>query len=159
MSYSQKYCLVNFLGDYDIGYEFDMKNWPLHVTLAGVFAINRLDSEIDRKLGYLASSINSFDIVADKESVLGITPVVLFQEILEITDLHFKLVELLETNGAIFNTPEFLKDGFIPHSTIQASSRIELEKTYSVSSISLVDMYPASNWQKRKVIGNYTLKD
>src|SRR3954470_2674366 len=37
--FSQKYVLAHIIKDLPDGFEYSMKQWPLHVTLADVFAI------------------------------------------------------------------------------------------------------------------------
>lgn len=40
MIYSQRYALVAFFEPLEVDVEFEMSDWPLHVTLADVFSIN-----------------------------------------------------------------------------------------------------------------------
>ena len=49
MNYSQKYTLVTFIKPLEVGASFDMVDWPLHITLADVFAID-LSTDIERQL-------------------------------------------------------------------------------------------------------------
>lgn len=119
MSYSQKYTLVHFLTPLQDGAEFHMTDWPLHITLADVFAIDRHATNIDTKLTALASRTQAVKAVVVDDSVLGTTPIVLLAKTAPLQQLHSNIVALLEESGAVFNNPEFTKDGFLPHSTIQ----------------------------------------
>jgi 2'-5' RNA ligase len=49
-SFSQKDTLVHMIGDLPDGHEYSMKDWPLHVTLADVFAIQGDPSDLLKKL-------------------------------------------------------------------------------------------------------------
>lgn len=40
MPHSQNYCLVHFVDSVDEGYQFDMSEWPLDVTVADVGTID-----------------------------------------------------------------------------------------------------------------------
>lgn len=157
MHYTQKYCLVSFINPIEIGTEFSMENWPLHVTLADVFAIDLLHTEIELKLNILLSDKPVVKIFANQEVILGTTKVVLLDKTSEIIDLHLSLIELLEKNGAFFNSPEHIKSGFIPHCTIQKSERLNKGDRISIDRISLVDMYPDQDWQQRRVLKTFDL--
>jgi 2'-5' RNA ligase len=157
MQYSQKYCLVSFLEPQKVGDGFDMSEWPLHITLADVFAIDREESRIDEKLRDLLAEQPAVTITAINEATLGTIPVVLVEKTDELTSLHYCILDLLLSNGAIFNTPAFTGDGFLPHSTIQRSGRLQPGDVDSIRTISLVDMFPDDNWQHRKVLGVYLL--
>lgn len=158
MSYSQKYCLVSFIQPCADGTEFNMTDWPLHLTLADAFSINLKSTRIESKLAKLLSNKQAFTILADKETILGNTKVMLINNCDDLSALHNHVVDLLETNGATFNTPKFVRDGFLPHCTVQKSARLYLGDEIKVHSVALIDMFPDQNWQQRKVIRTYKLK-
>jgi hypothetical protein len=156
MPYSQKYCLVHFVDLVDKEYQFDMSDWPVHITIADVFAI---DTNIEPRLSHLCSKSTPFTITATDDLLLGEMPVMLFDESPELLQLHMRLVSLLEANGVKFNHPEFTKAGFIAHSTIQRGRRLHSGDQINVDSLSLIDMFPDSDWQQRKVIASFKLKN
>jgi 2'-5' RNA ligase len=158
MIYSQKYCLVHFISPVDTGAQFNMSEWPLHITLADVFAVDRQNTTIDIELESLCKQQSSITIAALDDSKLGETPVVLLHNTSELFKFHSELVSTLEHHGAIFNTPAFTMKGFIPHSTIQDNGRIEIGQEITIDSISLVDMFPDSDWEQRKVLATLNLK-
>jgi len=158
MTYSQKYTLIHFISPVDVGDQFHMSEWPLHITLADVFAIDHSSSDIDRKLNELLENTLPVKTAAAKDVVLGQTPVVLIEKNQHLMSLHAKIVNLLEANGAVFNTPEFTHEGFLPHSTIQSGQRLIENDTVNIDSISLVDMFPNSDWRLRKVLATFKLK-
>lgn len=152
MTYSQKYCLVYFLKHVEVGTEFAMTDWPLHVTLADVFAIDLKATNIESRLAALAEKLHPVTVVADTETTLGSTRVVLLQKSVELIELHNNVMDLLENNGAVFNTPGFTRGGFIPHCTIQSSGRLYSGDKLTINSLALVDMFPGGDWQRRRLI-------
>lgn len=159
MTYSQKYCIVSFLEPKVIGDEFDMSEWPLHITLADVFAIERSSSGIDIKIGQLADKICAFVVTAAQPDKLGETSVILIEKNANLLKLHDDVMNLLESNGAVFNTPEFARNGFLPHCTIQKSGYLHQGETARTTNLTLVDMFPNKDWKRRKVIGVFDLRD
>lgn len=157
MTYSQKYTLVHFIHPVSIGTEFDMYHSPLHTTIADVFAIEREQTSIDKKLAALLASNKPAESYATNESILGTTHVTLLQKTEPLLRLHNDVVDLLENNGAVFNTPEFTRSGFLPHVTIQQNERISPEEKVIIDSVSLIDMFPDGNWQQRKVLATFFL--
>lgn len=153
MTYSQKYCLVYFVGSVGVGDEFVMTDWPLHVTLADIFAIDLKSSNIESKIMALAENLHPVQVVANADAILGTAHVVMLQKSSELTELHKCIMDLLERNGATFNTPEFTRDGFLPHCTIQPSGRLYAGDELTIDSVALVDMFPGGDWQHRRIIG------
>jgi 2'-5' RNA ligase len=135
-----------------------MTDWPLHITLADTFAIERQPTDIDSKLATFASERKSFSVSALGDSVLGSTPVVLLGNTKSLVRLHGELITLLEENGAVFNNPEFTKTGFIAHSSIQQNGRLQIGDEACIDSISLIDMFPNEDWQQRRVLATFKFK-
>ncbi len=159
MIYSQKYCLVHFIEPISIGDVFQMADWPLHITLADVFAIDRTANNIDTKLKELLSTQPPVTVIAMQEAVLGTAEVVLLRNDKSILNLHEGIVRLLKANSATFNTPEFTLSGFLPHSTIQSSGRLHEGDGAIIDSITLIDMFPDEDWQRRKVLNTFKLRE
>ena len=155
MKYSQKYSIVGFLEHQSNGSEFAMSNWPLHITFADVFAIDRRNTDIDEKMRKALLEQEPITINPKQQAKLGNTAVVLVENTDEIRRLHALIINLLEQNGAVFNTPAFIKDGYLPHCTIQESG--ELHQPVKITEVSLIDMFPDNDWQQRKVIANFEL--
>ena len=157
MTYSQKYALVHFISPVSDGTIFDMSKWPLHATLVDVFAIDRERSDLNSKIASLIHEIHPVDTVAKNNTVLGTTPVVLLDKTPALLELHMSLVALLESNGAVFNTPEFNNEGFLPHCTIQKSGTLHEGDGVKIDSISLVDMFPDNDWKQRRVLSTFKI--
>ena len=134
-----------------------MSEWPPHVTLADVFAIDRRNTDIDLKLTSMIQNYRLISITTAKDAKLGDTEVVLIKENAELNELHTKIVDILEANGAVFNTPAFTRSGFLPHCTVQKSGRVQINEKYGIKQVALVDMFPNGDWQQRKVLGVFDL--
>lgn len=158
MTYSQKYALVHFISPVEDGVQFHMSDWLLHTTLADVFAVARHETEIDKKLATLLAQIEAVETNAMGDSVLGTAQVVLLDKTPLLTKLHTDIVSLLEENGATFNNPEFTRNGFLPHSTVQKNGRLQEGDKVAVDSISLVDMFPDNDWEHRRVLATFKMK-
>lgn len=157
MQYSQKYTLVAFLKPMKVGAEFAMADWPLHTTLADVFAIE-LDAIIEQNLTDLLAKQPSICLSVGEDAKLGNTRVALINKNSELQDLHDTIINVLELHGAKFNAPEFTRKGFLPHSTIQKFERLNAGDEFEITFVSLIDMFPGGDWQKRKVLNNFNLK-
>lgn len=134
-----------------------MTGWPLHITLADVFAIDGEVKGVDGKLEKLLSQQARLSVTAKEQTVLGTTPVVLIEKNDALVNLHSQIIDLLKSSGAVFNNPEFTRDGFLPHSTIQQSGRLQAGDVIVISEIALIDMFPNDDWQQRKVLSIYKL--
>lgn len=157
MTYSQKYCIVSFARPQKTNAQFSMTDWPLHITLVDVFAIDRKNTQIESKLAQLLSDQPTIEVYAKKEDSLGNTKVTILSRPIELVSLHTKLVDLLEENNATFNSPEFTRAGFLPHSTIQKKAKLEVGDKPVIDSVALIDMFPDGDWQQRKVLALYDL--
>ena len=158
MPYSQKYCLVWFINPVKIGDEFEMTDWPIHVTVADVFAIDRRGNDIDTKLAELLAKQPPVTTHATEEATLGTTPVVLAERNDNLLALHTRIVDLLASNHAEFNTPKFTREGFLPHCTTQKVGRLNSGDELKIDTVTLVDMFPNDDWQQRKVLRTFKLQ-
>ncbi|MFO0971213.1 MAG: 2'-5' RNA ligase family protein [Candidatus Saccharimonadales bacterium] len=158
MQYSQKYCLVSFIDPIEVNTEFSVEGWPLHVTLADVFSIERNSLDIQAKLKELLEKQPALKTFANKETVLGTTKVTLLDNTTSLRKLHTALIDLLETNGAQFNVPEFTREGFLPHCTTQKTARLNIKDEILIDNLALIDMFPNGDWQQRKVLTAFKLK-
>lgn len=95
-SYSQKYALVSFINPAAPGAEFSMEDWPLHITLADVFAINLRGTHIEEKLATFFSNQDRMQVSAGEEATLGTAEVVLIEPTNELAKLHTSIIDLLK---------------------------------------------------------------
>lgn len=160
MSYSQKYTIVQFLEPTEEQQSFSMDSWPLHLTLADVFAVD-LDDQIVGQLGDLIASENSITVEAGTEDTLGDAKnpikVTLIQNTTELQSLHNLITSFLENNGAEFNSPQFTHGGFLPHVSVQGKKKLTPGEELNIKRLSLIDMFVDGDWQQRKVLANFML--
>ena len=157
MTYSQKYALVHFISPIAYDTQFSMSDWPLHITIADVFAVDRYEHDLDAKLQLLMTNSSPTTIRAIADGALGVTSVTFLEVTPQLQQLHDAIVTLLEQNDATFNHPEFTKKGFIPHSTIQDDSRLNVGDNITLDTVTLVDMFPDDDWRQRKVIAHFSV--
>jgi hypothetical protein len=123
-------------------------NWPLNTL---VHAIREL-----------ALTTTAFEISPTEEVLLGVNkdvPVKLLKLDNSILALHNKLLELSAKGSFVFNTPEFVGYGFLPHATDQKNDAVQIGQKYRLDSISLIDMFPDGDFMRRSIIDTFTLKD
>ncbi len=161
MSYSQKYTIVQFLEPIQPRQTFSMEEWPLHITLADVFAIN-LDESLIKALAAYLSSKECISTESMEEAQLGDhnnpTIVTLIKNNSKLQSLHDELINFLQAYGAVFNSPQFTHGGFLPHATRQNHAHLETGKKINISELTLVDMFVDNNWKQRKVLESFNLK-
>lgn len=155
MQYSQKYALVQFFEQTVEGQTFPMTDWPLHITLADVFAVDITTDLMNDLTAYVATFSYIVTHVAG-DGTLGTTDVWLLENTPELQAFHEDLVDILEKHGAKFNTPEFTRHGFIPHITKQHGWDLKAGDTVSIDLLSLVDMFPDADWQQRRIVKRFT---
>lgn len=151
----QKYTIVKFLENVEENYEFPATDWPLHMTIAGVFAVDWESTDLLQKLKNLLSKQKPIVVVADKDdyfgeqkqtqvTILGMTP--------ELRQLHFDIVALLENSSAGFHESQYLGDGFKAHVTVQKQGRLHKGDEVIVDELSIVDMFASKEIGRRKVL-------
>jgi hypothetical protein len=150
MPYSQKYAIAQFFQAAEVGQEFSMSEWPLHITLADVFAITVTEQLTNELQGFIDNH-DSVTTRAIEERALGATPVVVLENTPALQTYHNDLVDILLRHGAVFNVPEYTRSGFLPHITHQPYARMQVGDEVVIGSISLVDMFPDGDWQMRKI--------
>lgn len=77
----------------------------------------------------------------------------------ELQALHDRIIDLLETHGVAFNHPEYTRGGFVAHSTVQKSKRLQFGETVAFDAVTLIDMFPDENPYRRKVLGSARLTE
>lgn len=156
MNYSQKYTLAAFIEPVTANLEFNMNDWPLHVTLADVFAAE-INDTLETGLRNLLANIQPVSAEVGDDTILGITKVALIKNSEPLQNLHEAIVSLLQGHGATFNTPEFNYGGFLPHVTIQTNGRVVPGEIIRIASVSLIDMFPNGDWKNRSVMATFEL--
>lgn len=155
MKYSQKYTLIQAFQQVDENQSFPMSDWPLHITLADVFSVTITPKLMQDIQQYIDSRPTATSHV-QSAGVLGATDVWLLEATPELYIIHLTLIDILEDHGAVFNNPDFIRSGFIPHITKQAEAGMKQGDKVIINITTLVDMFPDQDWQMRKMIRHFT---
>ena len=152
--FSQKWAIIIPLTMHADGSEFLYTDFPLHITVAGVFAIDNNGDELETMLSELVKNIKPFEVAAEEEALLGEHKDIAVMKIRpapKLMELHRLVYEELITRNAVFNAPYHQGHGYIPHSTHQKSGRLFAGDKVLVKSVSLIDLYPNSDGLMRKI--------
>jgi 2'-5' RNA ligase len=156
---SQKYVIAHFIKPVEPKYNFSCKEWPLHVTLLPNFVVSNSLDELTKNLNDISYSIRPFSIqVGDDENFgpNGEVLVSLIKPDANILSLHSKLITI--TKSYEFDTPQYIGKGYRPHATKQLNNELVNDKNYLVESMTLVDMFPNNDIERREVIKNFYFK-
>lgn len=158
---TQKWAIISLLEEIPEGSLFHYSDFPLHVTLAGVFKLDISGDEIAHEIQDVVKDVSSFAIEGGEKAMFGpekniaVTKV---KESPELQGLYTLLHNHLVSLGAVYNSPEFEGDGHIAHSTFQKSGRLSEGETRHITSISLIDLFPNSDGYQRKIHKTIALK-
>lgn len=155
--YSQKWAVASFFNGLEEGFTFHRFETPLHVTLAGVFELNRSGGEILKIIEESIRNLSDFEVQAGEVEKWGELKVNRIGHSEELEVLYRTIQQELLDNGAVFNEPQYLLEGFKTHSTHQRAGRLRVGDNIRINSVSLVDMFPDGDWQKRRIIGTLQL--
>lgn len=153
--FSQKYTIVQLLEPMSEGAEYASADWPLHVTLAGIFAVDLMGKHIIARLRAMLASQQPFSVTAGLDAYFGPkkqTHVTLLERSDELIALHANVVTLLRQSGAVFNTPELIETGFRPHATVRPHARLHRGSSVRFYALTIIDMFPDGNPYRRKVL-------
>jgi len=157
---TQKWAIIAPLESMEEGAEFLPSEFPLHITLAGVFAINNTGTVLSEKLLELLAHQTAFQAFTDTDEYFGPNKdiyVMKLQKTPELMSLYHKIHDTLNQLGATFNEPQYEVDGYIPHSTVQKNVRLSTNQVISVNTVAIVDLFPNGDGHKRKIFKIITL--
>ncbi len=153
--FTQKYAIVQFFEDIEEGHVYSSNNWPLHSTVVDTFAIKWSIDEIVTKLTdalkhhAMANSEASDDRFFGEN---GQVQVVLLDRTESLIKLHLDVLTILEDGGLALNDPQFARDGFLPHATVQKHARLNKGDKVRFTALSIIDMFPNEDPYMRKVL-------
>lgn len=153
--FSQKYTIIALLEDKKEGFEYASNSWPLHVTIADTFAVEWNENDLSTKLAELISKKTPVTGVADHDEFFGANQgvqVTLLDMSKELVQLHYDVIALLKSCGAVFNDPQYVEEGFRAHATVQPHARLTLGETIIMTKIAVVDMFPNGDPYQRKIL-------
>ncbi len=152
---TQKYTIVQLFENVPEGARFSASNWPLHATIADTFATDWDVSTMIEKLTQLLSSHAPTTSVVEDDRFFGNqgqVQVALLRKTDDLVKLHRDVIELLEQGGWKPNDPQFAKEGFLPHSTVQKHVRLNKGDEVTFNTLTIIDMFPDEDPYQRRVI-------
>lgn len=159
--FTQKYVIAQFITPVSIGDEFASSQWPLHVTIAGVFMIDWDQNTVRVELRELLNSQNKFSVTVGENALFGPNEdihVKLLKQNDELKQLHLQVVKFLQDNGAIFNNPEYQNEGFRPHITLKKDVQLHESDKVLFNELAIVDMFPDQDPYQRKILQKLKLR-
>lgn len=153
--FTQKYTIVQFFDDVNEGYEYSSNSWPLHSTIVDTFAIDWSVDETASRLQDILKNHTVADSLAEGDRFFGDqgqVRVVLLNRSNSLVRLHEDVLAALEEGGLKLNDPQFARDGFLPHATVQKHARLNNGDKVRFTALSIVDMFPDEDPYMRKVL-------
>lgn len=152
--FTQKWTIIIPIESIYEGLEYDFTEWPLHITLASVFAVSTTGDQLGEKLQERVATQRSLSVQAESEDWFGperTVGVMKLQMTPALSELYNKVHELLVGLDASFNEPRYEGEGYIPHSAHQKMARLHIGDKVAVNKLALIDMFPDSNGHRRRV--------
>ena len=153
--FSQKYTIIALLEDKEEGFEYASNSWPLHVTIADTFAVEREASSLDDKLSDLVSKRKPVTGVADHDEFFGASQevqVTILDMSEQLVALHYDVIGLLKSSGAVLNDPQYSEEGFRAHATVQPHARLTIGDEVTLTKLAIIDMFPNEDPYQRKIL-------
>lgn len=160
--FTQKYTIIQLLEDVPESTQFFWKDWPLHSTVVDVFAIDWDMPTMIKHLEELLASHAQATSLAEEGAFFGSekqTEVVLLQKTDSLVKLHYDVVEMFEEGGLKLNNPQFAREGFLPHATVQKHARPNKGDEVAFNALTIIDMFPDEDPYQRKVIKTIKIGD
>jgi 2'-5' RNA ligase len=153
--FTQKYAIIQLFENVAEGTEFPASDWPLHSTIADTFAIDWDVTTMVEKLTKLFEGHAQATSEVEDDRFFGNNgqvQVALIKKTDDLVKLHYDVIELLEQGGWKPNDPQFAKEGFLPHSTVQSQGRLNKGDVVIFNMLSIIDMFPNQDPYQRKVL-------
>ena len=160
-SRTQKYCIAQLLENPRVT-EWDSSSWPLHVTLADTFFVDWEQNKTLDQLSDLCKISTSFTVSTAEDILLGADrniPARKLLDTVELVKLHTDIIAILTNSGAVFNNPEYTNAGFLPHITHQPDKNIPEDVLVAFDTLYIIDMFPDSNPDKRRLLHALSFSD
>lgn len=160
--FTQKYAIIQLFEDVPVGAEFSWKDWPLHSTVADVFAVGWNAQVMAKELAQLLATHPTASSTALDDTFFGPnqeTRVVLLEKTESLVKLHNDVLDVLEKGDYKPNNPEFARVGFLPHSTVQKHARLTKGDAVKFNALSIIDMFPDEDAYRRKILATIPIGD
>lgn len=153
--FTQKYAIVQFFEEIEEGHVYSSNNWPLHSTVVDTFALQWSTDEIVAKLTDVLRHHATANSEAGDDRFFGDNgqvQVVLLGRTESLIKLHLDVLATLEDGEIALNDPQFARDGFLPHATVQKHARLNKGDKVRFTALSIIDMFPNEDPYMRKVL-------
>jgi 2'-5' RNA ligase len=117
---------------------------------------------LEKELAIYAHNTKPFDVITDGEALFGPNKniaVSLIRPDEALINMHTQLLSIATELGAVYDEVAFMSEGYRPHATIQASSRLLDGQKVTLNDFTLVDMYPNNDIARRRIIKTFSLTD
>ncbi len=154
-TFAQKYTIISLLEDAQEGYCYSCNDWPLHITFVDTFAVDWNVATIIQKLDEAVNKMTVTSTKAVGDDYFGKnkeTHVILLENNSEMIKTHSNLIKMLAQGNLRLNDPQYSKEGFIHHSTVQKYTAVKLGEEVKIDNLALIDMFPANDPYQRKVL-------
>lgn len=153
--FTQKYTIVQLLEPVAEGAIYKPADWPLHVTLTDIFAIDWDEETLLQNCIHESQKLQTVSTIAADDVWFGDeknVQVTLLEKNEAITKLHLELVSFLEKGNVRFNVPEFVGNDFKPHVTVQKDKRLHKGDEVIINTLTVIDMFPDGDPYLRKIL-------
>jgi hypothetical protein len=153
--FTQKYAIIQLFEDMPVGTLFSADNWPLHATVADVFAIDwEVPVMVEKLTALLNNHVQAMTVAEDDRFFgdEGQVRVTLLQKTDGLVKLHYDVIRLLEQGGWKPNDPQFAKEGFLPHATVQPHGRLNNGDEVTFKALSIIDFFPEEDPYQRRLV-------
>lgn len=151
---TQKWAVIAPLEKIKEGDVFYYTDSPLHITLAGVFAVDAKGAELVQKLAISLSEQRAIQVSSDQKDWFGPNKDIGVMKINmtdDLMDLYNTVHGTLQSLGAVFNEPQYEGSGYGAHATDQKSGSLRPQENVLIDSIAIVDMFPDDDGYQRKI--------
>lgn len=159
-TFTQKWAIIALLENAEEGSEFYYTDFPMHLTLAGVFAVDKSAKQLANELANVLAGQQQIEIEADEKAMFGPNKDIEVMKVKKDPDLMqlYQLIyEWLQDSGVRYNSPEYQGEGYAPHSTFQKTGSLSQGEKRMLQSVSLIDLYPNRDGYQRKIFKTIAL--
>lgn len=160
-AHRQRYLIAYLLEKLEDGYEFDPNEYPLHVTIVPSFILDSIDAKTIKAIQDICANTKTISLTALDDAYFGpnkdiaVSPFATSEPLLF---LHTQLSEALKRHGAEFEEEQYMFDAYRAHASVQKSARLRQGDEVTIDSITIIDKFPGSNPDKRRVLERLTLR-
>lgn len=157
-----KYGFATILENYPVGYEYRGDNIPVHLTHVDSFQVDLNPRELELKLQHALAGQKPFIVKALRDELYGPDkdiPVTVLELTPELQELHTKIMDMLQSEGAFLKNPHFHREGFMPHVTVYGNRRIKVGEDVLIRDISIAAKLSEEENAKYRILATVSFKE